>query len=66
MDEETKAAFDSLMARMNDQFERLLDAMTSLRADFANTKGFLIKDSLVLGSRITNVEDRLDDLERKP
>ncbi len=51
MDDETKAflvAMEArLMARMNDQHERLINAITSLRRDFQNTKGFLIKDSLV-------------------
>lgn len=65
MDEETRDAFTTLMKRMNDQHERLLDAVTSLRRDFQNTKGFLIEDSLVLGQRTTNAENRLDGLERK-
>jgi hypothetical protein len=65
MDEETRAAFVALMTLMNDQHERLIDTMTSLRRDFQNTKGFLIEDSLVLGQRTTNVENRLDRLERK-
>ena len=65
MDEETRAAFASLMTLMNDQHERLIDTMTSLRRDFQNTKGFLIEDSLVLGQRTTNLENRLDGLERK-
>jgi hypothetical protein len=51
MDDETRAAFEALMTRMNDQHERLIDAMASLRRDFQNTKGFLIEDSLVLGQR---------------
>jgi hypothetical protein len=54
-----------LLARMNDQHERLIDAMTLLRRDFQNTKGFLIEDSLVLGQRTANVENRLDRLEKK-
>jgi uncharacterized protein Yka (UPF0111/DUF47 family) len=65
MDDETKAAFEALMTRMNDQFERVLDTMTLLRRDFQNAKGFLIEDALVLGERVTNVETRLDKLERK-
>jgi hypothetical protein len=69
MDEETKAflvAMEArLLTRMNDQHERLIDAMTLLRRDFQNTKGFLIEDSLVLGQRTTNVENRLDRLEKK-
>jgi hypothetical protein len=69
MDEETRALLlaieGRLLAIMNDQHERLIDTMTSLRRDFQNTKGFLIEDSLVLGQRTTNVENRLDRLERK-
>ena len=69
MDDETKAflvAMEArLMARMNDQHERLINAMTSLRRDFQNTKGFLIEDSLVLGERTTIVENRLDRLEKR-
>jgi hypothetical protein len=71
MDDETKAAFaaidarfDALMARMNNQHERLINIITSLHTDFANTKGFLIGDALVLGRRVRTIEDRLDDLER--
>ncbi len=64
MDDETREAFATMMARMNDQHERLIERINSLAHDFQNTKGFLIKDSLVLGQRTTIVEDRLDDLER--
>jgi uncharacterized protein Yka (UPF0111/DUF47 family) len=66
MDDETKAAFDSLMARMNDQFERVLDLIETFGSDFRNTKSFLIEDAIVLSRRLTAVEHRLDDLERKP
>ena len=65
MDDETRAAFTTLMTRMNDQHERLLDMMASLRDDFANTKSFLIGDSLVVGRRVRGIEDRLDDLEKR-
>ncbi len=69
MDDETKAfllAMEArLLARMNNQHEHLIDAMTLLRRDFQNTKGFLIEDSLVPGQRTTSVENRLDDLEKK-
>jgi hypothetical protein len=64
MDDETRAAFEALMARMNDQHERLINMITSLQTDFSNTKGFLIGDALVIGRRMRSVEDRLDDLER--
>jgi hypothetical protein len=56
MDDETRAAFATLMTRMNDQHERLLDMMTSLR----------IGDSLVMGRRAVGyIEDRLDALEKR-
>jgi len=68
MDDETKAFLEAmearLMARMNNQHERLINVITSLQNDFSNTKGFLIGDALVLGRRVRTVEDRLDDLER--
>jgi hypothetical protein len=68
MDDETRAFLEAmearLMARMNNQHERLINVITSLQNDFSNTKGFLIGDALVLGRRVRTVEDRLDDLER--
>jgi len=68
MDDDTKAFLEAmearLMARMNNQHERLINVITTLQNDFSNTKGFLIGDALVLGRRIRTVEDRLDDLER--
>ena len=73
MDEETKARFDtmdarfdSLMVRMNDGFERVLDWLEMVSADFRNTKTFVIEDALVLVRRLKAVEHRLDELERKP
>jgi hypothetical protein len=65
MDEETRAAFEQMMRLMNDQHERVLEQITALRRDFQNTKGFLIEDSLVLGRRVSNAEDRLDRLDRR-
>ena len=70
MDEEMKALLAAmearLMARMNDQHERLIDAMSEMQRDFMNTKGFLIEDALVIGRRTYSAEKRLDALERKP
>jgi hypothetical protein len=76
MDEETKAAFttleahmnarfDALMTRMNDQFERVVDTMGSLNADLRNTKAFLIEDAIVLGRRVSSIENRLDRMEKR-
>ena len=73
MDDETKAAFgavnarfDDMMARMNDQFERVINEIQSQRQDFLNAKGFLLEDALIMGRRLYSVEKRLDELERKP
>jgi hypothetical protein len=73
MDDETKARFDALdarfdalMTRMNDQFERVLDRLSDNTHDLQNTKGFLLEDAIILGRRMHAVEQRLDDLERKP
>ena len=65
MDEETKACLDDMKARMDEGFERMLDVITTLRADFQNTKGFLLEDAIVMGRRISSIEDRLSRLERK-
>lgn len=54
-----------LMARINNQFERLLNEVTALRADFQHTKGFLLEDAIVMGRRALNIEDRLTQLEKK-
>jgi hypothetical protein len=59
-----KAAEDRLVGRINNQHERLLEAIKALSKDFQNTKGFLIEDAIVLGRRTTNVEDRLDKLDK--
>lgn len=72
MDEETRAQFqimsmqiEAMMVRINDGFERVLDKLTTMAADHQNTKSFLLDDAVVLGRRISSVEHRLDDLERK-
>jgi hypothetical protein len=66
MDEETKAQFeaiaariDAVMTRMDDQFERVLDILVLLRADFDNTKGFLLEDATIMGHRALIIENRL-------
>nr|WP_294550939.1 hypothetical protein [uncultured Rhodopila sp.] len=65
MDDETKAAFAEMMARMNDGFERVLNEISTLKTDFQNTKGFLLEDSIVTSRRTLTIEDRLSALERK-
>lgn len=69
MDEETRDAFARieqrqalLVKQMNDQHERLIDRITSLARDFQTTKGFLIEDAITLGRRISNIENRLDEM----
>jgi hypothetical protein len=64
-DAELIRRFEALTALMNNQHERLLDRLNSLARDFQTTKGFLIEDALTLGRRISNVENRLDDLDKK-
>lgn len=72
MDDETREAFAKMMKLINDGNERVIDRLTTLEGhvrnlsrDFQTTKGFLIEDALTLGRRIANVENRLDDLDRK-
>lgn len=65
MDEETKQAFAALLARVNEGFERTLNRLESLEKDFANTKGFLISDSLVASRRWLDLEERVAGLERQ-
>jgi len=65
MDEETKTYLDKMTGQMNNGFERLLDHMSTLRADFQNTKSFLLEDAIVLGRRSLTIEERLATLERK-
>ena len=65
MDEELKAYLDAMMVQINDKFERTLGQLTALRADFQNTKGFLLEDSIVTGRRMMSVEDRLTAIEKK-
>ena len=67
MDEETKARFDaldarfdSLMVRMNDGFERVLDRMSHIRADTDDTRGhplYGLRENLTLSERITKLEN---------
>ena len=67
MDEDLKiylAAMEvRLLVRMNDQHERLISSLNALRSDFANTKDFLLRDSLVNGRRWLDLEARVSKLE---
>ena len=65
MDEELKAYLDGMMTQINDKFERTIDQITALRADFQNTRGFLLEDSIIAGRRMMSVEDRLAAIEKR-
>jgi hypothetical protein len=65
VDDETEAYLDAMMARINNQSERILDEIGTLKSDFQNTKGFLLEDAIVLGRRTITLEERLSRLERK-
>lgn len=66
MDDETKAYLDTMMARINDQFERVLGNIGTLKADFQNSKSFLVDDALIMGRQMLSLEDRVSRMERKP
>ena len=70
MDEETRAQFAAVIARMNDGFERILvrlgavdERLSALVSGFQKTKGFLIEDALVLGRRWSALERRVRRIE---
>ena len=65
MDDEIQHAFDALLSRMNEGFERVLNRLEALEKDFTNTKGFLIGDALVTSRRWLDLEARVAELERK-
>ena len=65
MDDETRAAFAALMTRMNDQFEKVIDRINLLGADFRNTKAFLIEDAIGMERRMFSLEDRITRLEKR-
>jgi hypothetical protein len=65
MDDETKQYLDQMMVQINNQFERVLNRIDLLERDFANSKGFLIGDALIQGSRWFDLEARVTKLENK-
>jgi hypothetical protein len=69
MDEELRRYLEAmesrLMARMNDNQERVIERLANLERDFTNSKGFLIEDALILGRRWADLEARITKLERK-
>ena len=69
MDEELRTYLEGmesrLMARMNDQHERLQNRLGSLERDFQNARDFLLGDTLVSGRRWLDLDARVTKLERK-
>lgn len=69
MDEELKRYLDEMQARlmqqMNDGHELILNRLSSLEKDFANTKDFLVGDALVASRRWLDLEARVSKLERR-
>ncbi|MBV9251822.1 MAG: hypothetical protein JO227_21595 [Acetobacteraceae bacterium] len=69
MDEELRAYLDSLRAdlvgRINAGNARILDRLTALERDFANTKEFLVGDALVASRRWLDLEARVRELEQR-
>jgi hypothetical protein len=67
MDEELRGYLEKMegriIARMNDQHERMLNRLSSIERDFHNTKGFLVGDALVSGGRWRDLEQRVTKLE---
>jgi len=72
MDEDTKAAFegvnaklDAMMERMNVKFDDVLDKMTALRNDMDTVRGHLIyglQEDLTLSQRVTKLEEQMRGL----
>ena len=64
MDEELKAYLDAMRREINDAQERVLNKLTTLEADFANTKDFLLRDALAAGRRWLDLDERVSRIER--
>ena len=72
MDEDTKAAFDvvnakldAMMERMNVKFDDVLDKMTALRNDMDTARGHLLfglQEDLTLSQRVTKLEEQMRGL----
>lgn len=76
MDEELRQHFDAMQAKLdamqaklmehiNAGHERILNRLTVLERDFANTKDFLVGDALVASRRWLDLESRVARLEQK-
>lgn len=66
MDDETRQHLDAMMNQINNQFDRILDALSAIRQDSDNTKGHVLyglQENLTLSQRLTKVED---EIRRRP
>ena len=53
-----------LVALMNNQYERLINDVGSMRRDFTTTKGFLREDAATRSRQWLDLEERVSKLER--
>jgi hypothetical protein len=56
---------NDLLARMNNQHERLINDINGLRNDYINTKAFLLQDAAGRGRQWLDLEDRVSKLEQR-
>jgi len=66
VDDETRQHLDAMMNQINNQFDRILDALSAIRQDSDNTKGHVLyglQENLTLSQRLTKVED---EIRRRP
>jgi len=59
------AAKGDLMTLMNNQHERVINDLGTLRRDFTSTKEFLLQDAALRGRQWLDLEERVAKLERK-
>jgi hypothetical protein len=62
VDEETRQYLDNMMKQINEQFDRILDSLSSMRQYTDNTKGHFLyglRENLTLSQRLTKVENEL-------
>lgn len=64
MDDELRSYLEGMMGQINNQFERMLEGITALGADYQNAKTFLVEDALVNGRRLRSFESRLERVEK--
>ena len=61
MDEETRQAFAELMARMNDQHERVMNRLSRIDRETATIHEYLMEIVKSHGMRLRDIEGRLGD-----